>query len=432
MAENSHTLRISSFHVDEDNIANAERWDEWIDEVELNFRVSKITEPSQKKDILLLYGGKEVRKLDKSLASTISTEDEYLLLKTKLTDYFSPKKNKFYNRYVFLNLRPHHRESTASYVARLREKTTGCDFHNDDERILEQLMITSVSQELIRKVIYKKLDLQKTLEAMQLIEDTTLQVQAMSKPDNIAKVKRKSKPSKEQMIYDYRRYERCKYCDRHHPKQKEQCPAWGKTCNKCGKQNHFANVCTAVNQNRQQSRGQRRDFRRDIRRTSDDPETVDSEDDYQGSEFIEQSINHMRIGKIKLHFNKITEYEKTVPIVINDVIVRMEPDSGADANVMDEYQYKTLRRKIEGNIDLKRCNTKLSTLQNYLPVSGVFNAILRNTTRGTETSIIVVKGKINSPPLLGKKTLSELVMLEIRPDGSLKAENDLGIRKILQ
>ena len=90
MAENSHTLRISPFHVDEDHIANAERWDEWIEEVELNFRVSKITEPSQKKDILLLYGGKEVRKLDKSLASTISTEDEYLLLKTKLTDYFSP------------------------------------------------------------------------------------------------------------------------------------------------------------------------------------------------------------------------------------------------------------------------------------------------------------------------------------------------------
>ena len=62
-------------------------------------------------------------------------------------------------------------------------------------------------------------------------------------------------------------------------------------------------------------------------------------------------------------------------------------------------------------------------------MSGVFNAILRNTTRGTETSIIVVKGKINSPPLLGKKTLIELGMLEIRPDGSLKAENDLGIRK---
>ena len=408
---------------------NAGRWDQSIEEVELNFRVSKITEPPQKKDILLLYRGKEVRKLDKSLASTISTEDEYLLLKTKLTDYFSPKKNKFYNRYVFLNMKPQHGECTASYAARLREKTTGCDFHNDDERILEQLMITSDCQELIH---LQEIGSTKTLEAMQLIKDTTLQVQAMSKPDDIAKVKRNAEPSRQHKTSDNCRYTTCKYCDRQHPTQKEQCPAWGKTCNKYGKQNHFANVCTTGNQNRQQSRGQRRDFRRSIQRTSDDPETVDSEDDYQGSEFIEQSINLMRVGKIKLHVNKITEYEKTVPIVINDVIVRMEPDSGADANVMDEYQYETLSRKIEGNIDLKGCETKLSTLKNDLPVLGVFNAILRNTTRGTETSIIVVKGKINSPPLLGKQTLIELGMLEIRPDGSLKAENDLGIRRILQ
>ena len=105
----------------------------------------------------------------------------------------------------------------------------------------------------------------------------------------------------------------------------------------------------------------------------------------------------------------------------------MEPDRGTDANVMDEYQYETMRRKIEGNIDLKRCITKLSTLQNDLPVSGVFNALLRNTAQRTETSIIVVKRKINSPPLLGKKM--ELGMLEKRPDDSLKAEKGLGIRK---
>ena len=53
---------------------------------------------------------------------------------------------------------------------------------------------------------------------------------------------------------------------------------------------------------------------------------------------------------------------------------------------------------------------------------------MRNQTRGTETTFVVVKGKINSPPLLGKKTLSELGMLEIRPDGSLKDQNELRIR----
>ena len=63
-----------------------------------------------------------------------------------------------------------------------------------------------------------------------------------------------------------------------------------------------------------------------------------------------------------------------------------------------------------------------------MKVSGEFKATVRNQTRGTETTFVVVKGKINSPPLLGKKTLSELGMLEIRPDGTLNDQNGLRIR----
>lgn len=72
---------------------------------------------------------------------------------------------------------------------------------------------------------------------------------------------------------------------------------------------------------------------------------------------------------------------------------------------MDEHQYYTLKRKTQGNINLNRSNTKLSTLQNDLTVLGEFKAILRNATIGAETSIVVVKGKIDSPPLIGRKLL---------------------------
>ena len=36
---------------------------------------------------------------------------------------------------------------------------------------------------------------------------------------------------------------KCKFCGRHHPFQKEQCPAFGKKCNLCGKMNYFSKVC---------------------------------------------------------------------------------------------------------------------------------------------------------------------------------------------
>ena len=36
---------------------------------------------------------------------------------------------------------------------------------------------------------------------------------------------------------------KCKYCGGNHVIKKEKCPAYGKTCRKCGKSNHFARVC---------------------------------------------------------------------------------------------------------------------------------------------------------------------------------------------
>ena len=169
-------------------------------------------------------------------------------------------------------------------------------------------------------------------------------------------------------------------------------------------------------------------YGRDVKRTINDSDTDSSESDLdQDPDFIgEYSVRHLTIGKIKV--SKVSDLEKTVPIVVNDVIVHVEPDSGADVNVMDQRQYGALKRKTQEDITLKSSNTKLSTLQNELKVSGEFKATVRNQTRGTETTFVVVKGKINSPPLLGKKTLSELGMLEIRADGSLKDQNELRIR----
>ena len=35
----------------------------------------------------------------------------------------------------------------------------------------------------------------------------------------------------------------CKFCGRKHPATKENCPAYGKECHKCGQENHYSNFC---------------------------------------------------------------------------------------------------------------------------------------------------------------------------------------------
>jgi hypothetical protein len=112
-----------------------------------------------------------------------------------------------------------------------------------------------------------------------------------------------------------------------------------------------------------------------------------------------------------------------VKIHLGDVEMKVEPDSGADVNLMDEFL-----RQLSGNkLKLEKSKVELSTLQSFLSVKGEFRTVVRNATCGIETKFIVIKGKINSLPLLSKATLLELGMMQIRPDGSFAKPNDLRV-----
>ena len=70
---------------------------------------------------------------------------------------------------------------------------------------------------------------------------------------------------------------------------------------------------------------------------------------------------------------------------------------------------------------------KLNTLQHSLKVKGKFETIIRNQTCCKPAAFVVVKGRINSPPLLSKDTLIQLGMLKIQSDGRLTSRNAMRI-----
>ena len=96
---------------------------------------------------------------------------------------------------------------------------------------------------------------------------------------------------------------------------------------------------------------------------------------------------------------------------------------------MDEHQFKALTHRASTNLTLTPSKTKLNTLQSEVPVKGEFTTTIRNKIRGARARFLVVKGRINSPPLIGKDTLQELGMLHIRGDGSFAEINDLRIQE---
>ena len=185
--------------------------------------------------------------------------------------------------------------------------------------------------------------------------------------------------------------------------------------------NHFAAVCRTKSDNGkvEKKAGKPRKLGYGVKETT----TTEYDDDSTSSddEFI---VEHLKdVKKIQEQDN----YRKTVILRINDVDMRAEPDSGAGISLMDEHQFKALVHRSNKKITLEASQTRLNTLQGDLSVKGEFHTILRNETCGTTAKIIVAHGRIRSAPLISKKTLKKLGMIQIQPDGSLGEKNDLRI-----
>ncbi|CAC5420083.1 SLC2A13 [Mytilus coruscus] len=96
-------LRILPFTPSEDHLTTGSQWEEWLEGIERKFRYFRIKDLEDKKDAMIIYGGKEISRLEKSTPDPVDRcMGVYEKLKKKLNDYFAQKKNKHYARYVFL------------------------------------------------------------------------------------------------------------------------------------------------------------------------------------------------------------------------------------------------------------------------------------------------------------------------------------------
>ena len=402
-------LKSQPFSHPDDQISTGKAWEEWLEGIEREFRYFKIASSTDKKDALIIYGGKEIARLEKSLPDPTDVDDVYDKLKTKLNNYFTPKKNKHHARYLFLKMQPTLNETTTAYAARLREKANDCEFgETRDDRILEHLIQTITSTTLIQKAINKKWSLTQMLTEAAQIEDTSLQISSMrpsDKASSVAKVGFHPSHKKKTGSGYYgkpksHKPQPCAYCGLTgtHP-QGKNCPAYGKKCNKCQKWNHFSSVCRA-DYTREQTKAMpsqptpkkhakptHRQNR--VKKTSMEDDQTSSDD-----EFFDQAVKHLK------QVRRITESNSgdgTVSVCIDDVNVRIEPDSGAEVNIMDEHQNKALQHRSCNPHTLKASQIKLHSLQSDLTVKGEFQTVVRNKTRGAATKFVVVKGRINSP-----------------------------------
>lgn len=86
----------------------------------------------------------------------------------------------------------------------------------------------------------------------------------------------------------------------------------------------------------------------------------------------------IRKHKIK---NIKQKYHNTIEVRIRDIDAYCESDSGASTNIMDEYQFKAIKRT--NTSELKPNYDWVKTIQGELSVKGEFETIIQNNNRST-------------------------------------------------
>ncbi|CAC5357722.1 unnamed protein product [Mytilus coruscus] len=311
----TRNLRSQPFIASDDQISTGKQWEEWLESIEREFGYFRITEPEDKKDALIIYGGKDIARLERSLRNE-EGEDEYNIFKSKLNKYYMPKRNKHHARYLFLKMKPLRDENTITYVTRLRENTIN-------------------NQELIKRTTSKGWTLDKFVEEAGQMEDTYLQMKDMKLGDHsmssVNKIQSNRSYNRAQE-FEHDRFQQgyrnnrnmatkadSSYCGFDHNEER-RCQAYGKQCRNCKRYNHFASVCRAEkkNQGRYDSQQQGRFVnyrnRRNVKKTTEDTSETDSntdKSDYEEDEdyFGETTKHIMKIRKVKT-IHETTDIEK--------------------------------------------------------------------------------------------------------------------------
>ena len=171
-------------------------------------------------------------------------------------DYCEPRKNNPFERYKFNRRVQEAGETYDQYRTALRKLAESCDFETiKAEEILRDRLVFGIRDNKVRERLLRgtKLTLEKTDEVCRASESMLAQMKVVG--NNVAPLvpgvsavnnqRKKHKPQEGRKNKPkHATSKECGSCGMNHDQTKrEMCPAYHKTCGKCGKLSHFAAKC---------------------------------------------------------------------------------------------------------------------------------------------------------------------------------------------
>ena len=165
--------------------------------------------------------------------------------------------NVTYERYIFNRRMQDSGETFDIFLSDLRRLVRTCEYGTLEESIVRDRIVMGVRNDATRKKLLqtRNLDLKQAIDICKSSESATRQlrdmtsgsheVHAVQKQGNARRNEKRPRNKSRSRSQDRPENQACQYCNRHHRRAKEACPAYNKTCNNCRGRHHFSSVCKA-------------------------------------------------------------------------------------------------------------------------------------------------------------------------------------------
>ena len=235
----------------------------------------------------------------------------------------------------------------------------------------------------------------KEMAPSQQSSEVDLVAKAEPKKPNSRKEKKKS--PKDQLV------EECKFCGHQHERNRAKCPAYGQICSSCGTPNHFAVKCGKKSSD--SKKPSQKSKHRKVHQLADSDDASYSSEEEILSVSSQNAVNTVEMSEFK---SKIFAH-----IEIEDVLVKMQVDSGASCNVLP---HKFLPK----DTVVDTTEVKLTTYSKAsLKVLGVAKIQLRNLKNQKKYRVQFVVIDEHYTPLLGSTSAQETGLITIQHENIL-------------
>lgn len=230
------TLRLDSGNM-------SKSWKSWKEEFTLYMDLSlPDAEEAVKIKLFHYLIGEAGRELCETLMSDVTSARKKLSdMIAKFDEHCNPKVNETVERYRFFMRNQGNDESIDTYVTDLRVLASTCNFGDIKDSLIRDRIVCGNNNPGLRERLLReeKLTLDRCLQlcrATELSRENTKTLQGNT-VEEVHMVKQTAGPDKNTKTVS------CMFCGKTHERNKNKCPALGKRCSKCGKENHFAVKC---------------------------------------------------------------------------------------------------------------------------------------------------------------------------------------------